>query len=770
MAVRKPAKIKELLQRRSPWFRRAVKAIWILFFVITVGCPLYIVSVKYDFLGLYGGMPSLKSIENPENDLSSDVISADGVSLGRYFSFNRSQVPFNKLSPVLVKTLVTSEDIRFKEHSGLDMRALMRAVIGALTFRSSAIGGGSTLTQQLAKNLFTLNPELDGSLAKLGRTPQRLIRKSKEWIISVYLERHFTKDEILAMYLNTCTFGNNAFGIKVAAETYFNKQPDKLNVQESAVLVGMLQSPSLFNPKDHPEASLNKRNTVLYKLYKDGYLSRAKYDSVKVLPIDMKFSVQNQNKGLATYFRTVITPELSKWCKENGYNLRESGLKIYTTIDSRMQRYAEEAVAEQMKIQQKKFNDHWKGQNPWIDDNKREIPGFLESRIKQSDYYSYLVRKYGERSDSVKIMLNTKKRMTVFTWHGERDTVFSSMDSLRYYKHFLNTGFMSMDPHTGAVKAWVGGINHKYFKYDHVKQGTRQPGSTFKPFVYGTAMEQGYLPSQKFQDISPTFTVAGGATWRPANSDGKYGTGEWLTLRQALAQSKNTITAKLLQLVGIDNVVNFAKRAGITSPLDPVPTLCLGVSDVSLYELVGGYSTFVNLGIHTEPFYIVRIEDKNGNVIQSFSPKIHGEAMSEHTAYKMIYMLRGGVEEDHGSSQALSAAVKDDNEVGGKTGTTSNASDGWYMGITSNLVSGAWVGGDERSIHYKSWSLGQGGATARPIWDSYMRKVYADRSLEYRKGQFRRPSTPLDISLDAARYNATAIDSLDGGGDFDPNH
>jgi penicillin-binding protein 1A len=754
MAVRKTAKIKELLQRRSPWFRRAVKAIWIFFFVITIGCPLYIVSVKYDFLGLYGGMPSLKSIENPENDLSSDVISADGVSLGRYFSYNRSQVPFNKLSPVLVKTLVTSEDIRFKEHSGLDAKALIRAVIGALTFRSSEIGGGSTLTQQLAKNLFTLNPELDGSLAKLGRIPQRLVRKSKEWIISVYLERHFTKDEILVMYLNTCDFDNNALGIKVAAETYFNKQPDKLNVQESAVLVGMLQSPSRFNPKAHPEASFRKRNEVLYKLFKDGYLSRAKYDSTKVLPIDMKFSVQNQNKGLATYFRTVITPELSKWCKENGYNLWESGLKIYTTIDSRMQRYAEDAVAETMKQQQKKFNEHWKGQNPWIDDNKREIPGFLESRIKQTDYYRYLVRKYGERSDSVKIMLNLKKRMTVFTWNGERDTLFSSMDSLRYYKHFLNTGFMSMDPHTGAVKAWVGGINHKYFKYDHVKQGTRQPGSTFKPFVYGTAMEQGYNPNQTFLDISPTFTLAGGATWRPANSDGKYGTGEKLTLRQALAQSKNTITAQLLQRVGIDNVVNFARQAGITSPLDPVPTLCLGVSDVSLYELVGAYSTFVNLGIHTEPFYITRIEDKNGNVIASFSPKIHGEAMNEHTAYKMIYMLRGGVEEAGGSSQALSAAVKDDNEVGGKTGTTSNASDGWYMGITHDLVSGAWVGGDERSIHYKSWSLGQGGATARPIWDRYMQKVYADRSLEYKKGQFRRPSTPLDITLDVTQYPA----------------
>ncbi|MBL0744079.1 transglycosylase domain-containing protein [Chryseolinea lacunae] len=771
MAVTVLQKVSRALHLQSVWFRRAVKAVWIVFFLIIVGGPLYILSVKYNLFGLYGDMPSLKQIENPENDLSSEVISADGVSLGRYFRFNRSQVPFNKLSPALVKTLITSEDIRFYEHSGVDSKALIRAVLGAVTFRSSEIGGGSTLTQQLAKNLFTLNPELDGSLAKLGRTPRRVIQKTKEWIISIYLERHFTKQEILAMYLNTCHFGNNAFGIKVAAETYFAKQPDKLNVQESAVLVGMLQSPALFNPKQHPEAALAKRNQVLYKLYRVNYWkTKLQYDSVKVLPIDMKYSVQNQNKGLATYFRTVITPELTKWCKENGYDLLESGLRIHTTLDSRMQRYAEEAVTEQMKQQQKKFSDHWKGRNPWIDDNRKEIKGFLDSRIKQSDAYRMLVAKYGVNNDSVKIMLNLKKRMTVFTWQGERDTLFSSMDSLNYYKRFLQTGFMSMDPRNGAVKAWVGGINHKYFKYDHVRQGSRQPGSTFKPFVYGTAMEQGYNPNQKFQDISPTFTVSGGKTWRPANAEGDYGTGEWITLRMALAKSKNTVTAQLMQRVGIDNVVNFAHRAGIASKLDAVPTLCLGVSDVSLYELVGAYGTFVNLGIYTEPYYITRIEDKHGNLIQSFAPKIHGEVINEQTAYKILYLLRGVVEEHGAGSAGISDLLKDDNEIGGKTGTTSSASDGWFMGVTHDLVAGAWVGGDERSIHYERWSLGQGGKTARPIWESFMLKVYADRSLGYKKGQFRRPSTPLDMTLDPDKYENIPADSVEDTRQWDgPN-
>jgi len=760
-------KVNRILLKQSPWFKKATKGIWILFLCIVLGVPVYVMSVSVNLFGLFGDMPSLKAIENPKNDLSSELISADGISLGRYFRFNRSQVSYEQLSPDLVNTLLLSEDHRFYDHSGLDFRAYMRVIFGVLTFSSSSKGGGSTITQQLAKNLFsTRGEELDGPLM-VG--PLRiLISKTKEWIISVKLEKNFTKQEIITMYLNTSDFSSNAYGIKVAAETYFNKQPAELNVQESAVLVGMLQAPSFYNPKRNPKNALSKRNEVLYKLYSHQYISQARYDSLRELPIKLQFAVQNQNEGLATYFRTVILNDLMSWCKQHGYDLWESGLKIHTTIDSRMQRYAEEAMAESMKPQQKTFDTHWKGKNPWIDEEWNEIKGFLDSRIKQTESYRNLVARYGAKSDSVKIMLNLKKPMTIFTWNGERDTLFSSMDSLNYYKRFLHAGFMSMDARTGAIKAWVGGINHKYFKYDHVRQGTRQPGSSFKPFVYGTALEAGYNPCLKLQDVSPTFKVPGG-TWSPPNAEGDRGTGEWLTMRQAMAKSKNSITAQVLQRVGPENVVDFARRVGITSPLDAVPSLCLGVSDVSLYEIVGAYSTFVNAGIYTQPFYITRIEDKNGNVIESFIPKTR-QAISEQTAYKMIYMLMGGVQEEGGTSRGLNYNLKAENEIGGKTGTTNNASDGWYMGITRDLVSGAWVGGDERSIHYKQWDLGQGSKTARPIWEKFMLKVYADPSLEYKKGAFRRPASKMDVTFDCSSYELPPDDPEAPQEDWNPNN
>lgn len=752
-------KVRRILLIQNPWLRRLSRAVWILFFCFIIGFPLYIYSVSIDLFGLFGGMPSFKAIENPENDLSSELISADGYSLGRYFRYNRSQVTYDQLSPHLVNTLLLSEDHRFYDHAGMDFQAYARVFWGLVTFNPE--GGGSTITQQLAKNLYTLNPELQGHLSKFGKLPGRIIQKTKEWIISVQLESLFTKEEIITMYLNTSDFSSNAYGIKVACETYFNKQPADLNIQESAVLVGMLQAPSFFNPKRNPENALSKRNQVLYKLYKLKYITtREEYDSLRELPIELDFRVENQNEGLATYFRTVIRTDLMKWCKEHGYDLWESGLKIYTTIDSRMQRYAEEATEESMKIQQKEFFEHWKGRNPWIDDDKKEIPNFLQSRIKQTDVYKFLASKYGEDHDSVRIMLNLKKPMRVFTWNGERDTLFSSMDSLNYYKRFLQAGFMAMDAHNGAIKAWVGGIDHKYFKYDHVRQGTRQPGSTFKPFVYGAALEYGFSPCLELLDISPSIKVPG-RVWYPPNADGGYGTGAKMNLRQAMARSINSITAQMMVKVGEANVVKFAKRVGITSPLDAVPSLCLGVSDVSLFELVGAYATFVNEGIHTEPYMITRIEDKNGNVLQNFVPKTR-QAISEQTAYKMVYMLQGGVQEQGGTSLGLSRELKIDNELGGKTGTTNNASDGWYVGITKDLVAGAWVGGDERSIHYEHWALGSGSKTARPIWEKFMLKVYADETLGYKKGEFKRPST-MDITLDCDRYasDSTVVIEVD---------
>jgi penicillin-binding protein 1A len=751
-------KLSSLLRIQQPWFGKVVKGIWILFLCIILGFPLYVLSVEIDLFGLFGGMPSLKAIENPENDLSSEVISADGVSLGRYFRFNRSQVTYDQLSPNLVKTLIYSEDHRFYDHAGMDFWAYPRVVWGLMTFNSK--GGGSTITQQLAKNLYTL--DLDGPLARLGKIPRRVIQKTKEWIISIQLEKNYTKEEIITMYLNTIEFSSNAYGIKVACETYFNKLPSELNVQEAAVMVGMCQNPSLFNPHRFPKNALNKRNEVLFKLYDHKFISRVTYDSVRVLPIDLKFAVQNQNQGLAPYFRNILRNDLIAWCKEHGYDLWESGLKVYTTIDSRMQRYAEDAMLEHMAKLQKQFDREWKqrSRNPWVDeDTGQEIKGFLDKKVKRTEAYRNLVDRYGSGSDSVNIMLRVKKPMTIFTYGGERDTLFSTMDSLNYYNRFLQTGLMSMDPKTGAIKAWVGGVSHKYFKYDHVRQGARQPGSTFKPFVYGTAIEAGYSPCLELLDISPTIKVSGG-TWSPLNSDGTRGSGEKMTIRKAMARSINSITAQMMERVTPQNVVDFARRLGITSKLDAVPSLCLGTSDVTLYEMVAAYCTYVNLGIYTQPYYITRIEDKNGNVLENFVPKTR-QAMDERTAYKMIYMLQGGVQESGGTSLGLSYDLRTNNEVGGKTGTTDNASDGWYMGITHNLVTGAWVGGDERSIHFPSWSFGQGGKTAAPIWDKYMTRVYRDKELGYGKGVFRRPAMGLDITLDCSQHNSASGDAQD---------
>ena len=747
------SKLERLLNSKHPWFGKIIKYFWIASLCFALGLPLYVYTVTIDLFGLFGGMPSLADVENPENDLSSELMSADGVSLGRYFRYNRSQVKFQELSDELVNTLVLSEDHRFYQHSGLDFPAYLRVAWGLLTLQPS--GGGSTITQQLAKNLYTRNRDLglDGSIATLGRYPRRIVQKTKEWIIAVNLERNFTKEEIIALYLNTAEFSSNSYGIKVASETYFSKQPDSLNLQESALLVGMLQNPTFYNPVLRPENAIRKRNEVLFKIHRSNYLltSRAAFDSIAAMDLGLQFKIQNQNEGLATHFRTVISTYLMDFCSQRGIDLWNSGLKIYTTIDSRLQKYAEDAMTDHMKVLQAEFTKQWEGKYPWVDDDRKEIPGFLKMRIKQSPAYKNLVAKYGENGDSVRIMLNLKKPMTIFSWKGERDTLFSSMDSLAYYKRFLQSGLMSMDPSTGHIKAWVGGYNYKYFKYDHVKQGTRQPGSAFKPFVYGLAMESGYSPCYVLEDIAPSFKVSG-RVWYPPNAEGNRGTGATFTLRQAMARSINSITAQMMKALGEENVVEFAHRAGIESPLDPVPSLCLGVSDVSLYELVGAYSTFVNNGIHTKPFYITRIEDKHGNVIENFVPKTR-QSINDQTAYKMVYMLMGGTEESGGTSVGLPRQLKLDNEIGGKTGTTNNASDGWYLGITHNLVTGVWVGGDERSIHFPSWQFGQGTKSARPIWAAYMTKVYDDPASGISKGKFRFPKSGIDISIDCARMS-----------------
>lgn len=584
-----------------------------------------------------------------------------------------------------------------------------------------------------------------------------LIIKTKEWIVATQLEKSYTKNEILTLYLNTSEFGSNAYGIKTASETFFNKKPSDLNVQEAAVLVGLFKAPTYYSPVYNPDNSLRRRNTVLYQMMKNDHLTQVEFDSLSNLPVALDYSVANQNKGLATYFREIAKSDLLQWTKENlksdgtAYDLYGDGLKIYTTIDSRMQRYAEEAVDDHMRTLQKAFFNEMGKRDPWVDGDNRIIENFIEDAVRRTEAYRLLKIRFGNDTDSINLKLNEKKRMNVFSWErGEIDTLMSTMDSLRYYKKFLQTGFMSMDPHTGKIKAWVGGLDHKYFKFDHVKRGKRQPGSTFKPFVYAAAIENGYSPCYSVIDQPVEVYIPGQPAWSPSNANGKFSY-EKMTIRHAMAESVNSVTAYMMKKLSPKIVIETARRLGITSDLEEVPSLALGVNDVSIFEMVGAFGTFVNQGEHTTPFYIDRIEDKNGNVIQQFTAKKR-PAMSEEHAYLMTYMLRGGFEERGGTSQGVPYSIREGNELGGKTGTTQNASDGWYMGISKDLVSGTWVGGDDRAIHFRSWTAGQGGRTARPIWVKFMEKVYADASLGYTKGPFPRPERPLSIEINCDVY------------------
>ncbi|RZS95030.1 penicillin-binding protein 1A [Cecembia calidifontis] len=750
---------------------KIIKIIWLVFVAGIIGFVLFVWAVSVNFLGLFGELPDFKALENPRTEVASELYSADGVLLGSYFRENRSPVSYNELAPNLVNALIATEDVRFEKHSGIDLQSMGRVLFKSLILRQGA-GGGSTLSQQTAKNLFkTRNLESQGALSRVPGL-RMLIIKTKEWIVATKLEKSYTKEEILTLYLNTSEFGSNAYGIKTAAKTFFNKNPNELTVQESAVLVGLFKAPTYYSPVFNPENSLRRRNTVLAQMEKYGFLTKSERDSLMALPIELDYRVENQNQGLATYFREVLKADLLKWTKENlkadgtPYDLFGDGLKIYTTIDSRMQRYAEEAVDEHMRELQKKFENEMGNRDPWIDENGRVIPNFLETQVKRTEAYRNLVRRYGAESDSINIKLNEKKRMRIFSWtKGEIDTLMSTMDSLRHYKKHLQTGFMSMDPHTGHVKAWVGGINHKHFKFDHVKQAKRQPGSTFKPFVYAAAIENGYSPCYTVIDQPVEVNIPGQPAWTPKNADGKFSY-EKMTIRRAMAQSVNSVTAFMMKKLGPKVVVETAHRLGITSDLEEVPALALGTADVSVYEMVGAMATFVNKGEHIVPFYIERIEDKNGNVLQQFTPKKR-PAMSEEHAYLMVYMMRGGFEESRGTSQGVPWTLRDQgNELGGKTGTTQNASDGWYMGMSKDLVSGVWVGGDDRAIHFRSWVSGQGGQTARPIWVRYMAKVYADPTLGYTKGPFPRPERPLSIEIDCDKYDLNSNRFNDF--DFDP--
>lgn len=705
-------------------------------------------AIKVNSFGLFGEMPGLRVLENPKSELASEVFTADHVLIGKYFSQNRTSVDYEQLSPHVVNALLATEDVRFHKHSGIDVRSLFRVGYGVLTFNRTQ-GGGSTLTQQVARNLFETRD--DRNEGKLGDVPgvNMIIIKLKEWLTAIQLEHNYTKEEILTMYLNTVSFGNNAYGIEVAARTYFNKSQRDLDLEEAALLVGIVNNPTWFNPRRNPRNALNRRNVVLRKMEKYGYLKRSQMAVLLQTPIRMNFVVENHNVGIAPYFRAYIRDFLLNWARLHNKNLYTDGLKVYTTIDSRMQQYAEDAVMANMKDQQEKFYQQWRGRNPWISGNGQEIKSYIEQSARRTERYQTLKEAIGDDDRAILREMSKPVPMRVFSWQGERDTTMSPLDSIQYYKRFLHTGFMSMDPLNGHVKAWVGGINHKYFKYDHVKQGKRQPGSTFKALVYAAAIDNGFTPCTPVPN-TPVTLIANGKEYTPQNFDDHYD-GQVMTLRQAMARSINTVAAYLMQQMGVEQIVSMARRLGITSPLDEVPSLCLGTSSVSVYEMLGVYSTFVNGGTYTEPIYITRIEDRSGNVLQEFAPKTY-EAITEETAYLMVHMLKGALEEEGGTARKLRAySWTRDNEIGAKTGTTQNYADGWFIGVTPNLVSGLWVGGDEPSIHFRNSDYGQGGRVAMPAWAMYMDKVYADSTLEYPQASFKKPEN-LSISLDCEVY------------------
>ncbi|UYZ63190.1 transglycosylase domain-containing protein [Hymenobacter weizhouensis] len=731
------------------WPNILSRTLWGLF-VVGVGIfLLYPILVSMNFLFLFGKSPSLEELENPKVEQPSEVFTADGVQIGRYFRENRYPVPLDQMSPWLVKALIATEDVRYHEHSGIDPKAIARALAGVATGGSG--GGGSTITQQLAKNLYKTRRE--ENTGALGRVPLvgTIISKTKEWLTAVELERRYTKEEILRLYLNTVEYGSQAYGIKVAAKTFYSTSPDSLTAEQSAMLIGMLNNPTAYNPKFHPVAARKRRNLVLTRMGQAGMLPAQEVTALQQQPIVLRYQVEKHVDGPETYFRGAVSQFVNDWCKKNGYDMYRDGLRIYTTIDSRMQEHAEEAVQKRMKTLQRTFDNFWRnrGKNPWVDEDGNEIPNFIETQMKRTDQYKELAERYQGRPDLLDSALHRKRPMKVFTWKGDGDTtlVMSPLDSLAYYKHFLHAGLMTMDPFTGHIKAWVGGLNYRFFQYDHVKQGKRQPGSTFKPFVYLTALDNGYSPCDRIRDERVTIKyVENGKDmeWQPDNVTREY-TGSNMTLRHAMARSVNSVTAQLTEKVGWENVVKYANKVGIRSKLLPVPSIGLGSGgDVSVYEMVNAYSTFVNQGFRPEPLLVTRIEDKNGNVIVQFDPQ-QKRVIPTETAWLMLHMLKGGMEEYGGTSQGLweYELWRRNNQIGGKTGTTSNYSDGWYMGVTKDLVTGVWVGGEDRSIHFFRSQQGEGSRTALPIFGMYMEKLYEDPDLDIRMGPFPQPTVKI---------------------------
>lgn len=741
-----------------------LKRFYKIFYRSLLGVVVFTFLIETNFLWLTGGMPSIEQLQNPKLSQGSTIYSADGVEMGKFYTENRTPVDSAAISPWVFKALIATEDKRFFEHSGIDLRRMGGVLLGIFSGNKDQ-GGGSTISQQLAKNLYNTRKKESKGLLYYIPIVKTLIYKTKEWLTAVELEKRFTKGEIATLYLNTVDYGNNTFGIKTAAKSYFGKAPDKLTVSESAVLVGLQKATTFYNPIRNPANSKKRRNTVIQRLVQNGDLDAKEAAKISALDIVLDVNIENPYDGQGNYFKVALAKYVEAWAKENDQeiDLYTDGLKIYTTIDSRMQTYAEDALEKHMRMLQKEFNAQWKDKNPWTDENGDEIPNFIESVSKRTSYYKKLSEKYKGNEDSISKYMNKPVPMKVFSWDGSKKMEMSHMDSIRYYKKFLQAGTMSFDPYSGFIKSWVGGIDFEHFKYDHVKQGKRQPGSVFKPILYTAAIDGplNLSPCDKREDkkIEIKWKEKGvDKVWEPKNANGSF-SGSNLTLRSALARSVNSVAVQLTMEVLPKVLVEYARKMGITSALDAVGSLGLGTSDVSLYEMVAAYGIFLNEGMYKEPIFVFKIEDSSGKVLQEFEPKTK-EAIRPESAYLMQFMLRGNVEESGGTGRRMynyNTLFKNGGQVAGKTGTTSNNSDAWYVGFTKDLVCGVWVGGDDRSIHFRG-GLGEGSKSALPIFGMFMEKVYSDKELGYSPGPFPKPSMKIEKDYISCYSSGPSLD------------
>ena len=755
------------LYKGTKWYTKTATVIVSLF----VSFFVYLFLVDINFLWLFGKSPGYFQIKSPDTYEASEIYSADGVMIGKFFSQNRTPVKYEEVNPMFWKALIDTEDERFYKHKGIDPIGMF-AVLKEVVLRHEA-RGASTITQQLAKNMFRVRTQYSTGL--LGYIPgvRMLIMKSKEWIIATKLEFMYSKKEILTMYANTVDFGSNAYGIKTACKTYFDTTPAEITTEQIAVLVGMLKATTLYNPRTNPDNSLRRRNVVLHNMLTHNDLSHEQYDSISTLPIKLSFSVENTYDGQAQYFRAALADYLKDWCKENGYDLYTSGLKIYTTIDTRMQKYAEEAAIKQMKQVQRNFNNHWSGQEPWRDENHNIIPNFIENIAQKLPVYKMLQQRFPNSPDSIIYYLNKPHMVKLFDYeHGTIEKEMSTMDSIRYMVKFMHCSFVAMEPQTGHVKAWVGDVDFNSWKYDKVT-AMRQPGSTFKLFVYTEAMNQGLTPCDKRRDEYISMQVYDKrkhemTTWTPTNANGHF-SGDSIPLKGAFAKSINSVAVRLGQEMGIKNIIKTAQDMGIKSPLDDTPSLALGASDVNLLEMVNAYCTIADDGKHVEPVLVTRIVDREGKEVY-VGPTEEKQAIPYKSAFFMQQLLMGGMREPGGTSQSLWGYVggAPDTDFGGKTGTSNNHSDAWFICVSPNIVTGAWVGGEYRSIHFRTGALGQGSRTALPICGYFLQSLMADPNFKQYHGKFNKPT---DSDITAGMYNCssyvpvktdtTVVDSLE---------